>query len=259
MKQNKLGNFVQNFRASVVKHSPEILTGVGIAGMLTSTALAVKATPKAVSLINARKEELGVEKLTVGETIKTTWKCYIPSAITTTTSVACLIGASSVHLKRNAMLATAYKISETALIEYKDKVIETIGEKKEKTIRDGLAKDRLEKIPVTNNNVIMTGNGETLCHDYYSGQYFKSDIDKIKKAVNEINRRIVTRFDHCASLNEYYNLIGLADNGIGDKVGWNIDMGSLEVYPSAGLDTNNNPCLVISFNKEPIYNYDKLI
>ena len=258
MKQNKLGNFVKGLQASVVKHSPEILTGIGIAGMVSSTVLAVKATPKALKLIEAKKDELNVEKLTVGETIKTTWKCYIPSAIASTTSIACLIGASSVHLKRNAMLATAYKISETALIEYKDKVVETIGEKKEKAIRDGLAKDRLEKVPVTSNNVIVTGGGETLCHDYYSGQYFKSDIDKIHKAVNEINRRIATRYDHCASLNEYYNLIGLEDVGVGDKVGWNIDMSSLEVYPSAGLDSNNNPCLVISFNVDPVYGYEKL-
>ena len=31
------------------KHSPEILTGIGIAGMVTTTILAVRATPKAVS------------------------------------------------------------------------------------------------------------------------------------------------------------------------------------------------------------------
>lgn len=32
---------------STIKHSPEILIGLGIAGMITSTIMAVKATPKA--------------------------------------------------------------------------------------------------------------------------------------------------------------------------------------------------------------------
>ena len=265
---NKLTNAFKGIEKSIVKHSPEILTGIGIAGMVTTTILAVKATPKALQLIEKKKQEVAKEfetdsnssvvKLTVGDTVKATWKCYIPAAITGVTSIACLIGASSVHLKRNAMLATAYKLSETALVEYKEKVVETLGEKKEKKIRDAIAQDKLEKNPPTQSNVIITGNGETMCLDYYSNRYFKSDIDKVKKAIIEINRRIATSYNHCASLNEFYSLIGLDDIGPGDMMGWNIEMGEIDIYPSAGLDNNTNPCLVISFNKEPIYEYDKL-
>ena len=38
-------------RNFTIKHSPEILTGLGIMSMISSTALAIKATPKAKQLI----------------------------------------------------------------------------------------------------------------------------------------------------------------------------------------------------------------
>ena len=110
-----LSNMVKSVGATMKKHSPEILTGIGVAGMIATTVMAVKATPKAILLINEKEVELKVEKLTLAETVKTTWKCYIPAAITGVSSIACIIGASSVNARRNAALATAYTLSETAL------------------------------------------------------------------------------------------------------------------------------------------------
>lgn len=66
------------------------------------------------------------------EVVKAAWKPYIPAAITGSLSVACLVGASRVNFKRNAALATAYTLSEKVLKDYKDSVVETIGEKKRK-------------------------------------------------------------------------------------------------------------------------------
>ena len=153
---------IASAKDAVSRHSPEILTGLGIAGMLTSTVLAVRATPKAVLLLEYEKSELETDKLSGVEVVKTTWKCYIPSAILATTSTACLIGASAVNSKRNAALATAYQLSQTALTEYKEKVVETIGEKKEQSIRDKVAKERVEKNSVKNSGVILTNKGDTL-------------------------------------------------------------------------------------------------
>lgn len=266
---NKLTTALTNLKDGVVKHSPEILTGIGIAGMVTTTVLAVKATPKALALIEEEKKlrkidrDRGVpevyasEKITALDTIKITWKCYIPAAVTCVASMACLIGASSVNLRRNAALATAYKLSETALTEYKEKVVETIGEKKEKAIKDALAKDRVEETPVASSNVIMTGNGETLCLDYYTKRHFRSDIDKIKKAVNELNRTMT--YDHYVSLNDYYNKIGLDGVPHGDTMGWNLDMGLLDIYPSAQLDESGTPCLVIAFSIDPKFGFDRFL
>ena len=109
------------------KYSPQILLGVGIAGMITSTILAVKATPKAIQIIEQKKKEENVEKLNATETVKATWKCYIPAVVTGVSATVCLIGSNSVSSKRAAAIAAAYEISKTTLNEYKDKVVETEG------------------------------------------------------------------------------------------------------------------------------------
>ena len=146
------------------KHSPEILTGIGIAGMIFTTISAVRATPKALQLVDEREIKDG-KRLTNSEIVKTTWKCYIPTAVTGICSIGCLIGASSVNVRRNAALATAYTISETALKEYKEKAVEVVGEKKEQAIRDAVAKDKLEKAHIHERDFIITGKGETPCFD----------------------------------------------------------------------------------------------
>ena len=255
MNKSNLSKIVKGIRTSITKHSPEILTGIGIAGMITTTITAVRATPKALILIEERKEEIDVDKLTPIELIKTTWTCYIPAAITGGLSIICLIGASSVNARRNAAIATAYALSESALKEYQEKVIETIGEKKEQTVRDAIAKDKIDKNPVSSREVIITEKGNTLCYDALSGRYFKSDIDKLKKAVNELNRRM--RDEMYISLNEFYYEIGLNPTSIGDNLGWNIDYGYIELKFSSQLTDDGNPCLVIDYQVTPRYDYNR--
>ena len=126
MKKQILINALNGAAKLLKKHSPEILTGIGIVGMIATTVTAVRATPKALELIDEREIE-EKKRLSNVEVIQTTWKCYIPAAVTGTLSVACLIGASSVNLHRNAALATAYTISEAAMKEYREKTVERTG------------------------------------------------------------------------------------------------------------------------------------
>ena len=253
MKKPNVSKILSSIRTSAAKHSPEILTGIGIAGMVATTVMAVRATPKALILIEDKKTETKEDKLTPIETVKTTWLCYLPAAITGGVSVACLIGANSVNARRNAALATAYTLSESALKEYQEKVVETIGEKKEQSVRDAIAKDKLEQNPVTNREVIITDKGDTLCFDAVSGRYFKSDIEKLKKAVNELNRRM--RDEMYISLNEFYYEIGLNGISIGDELGWNIDNGYIEPDFSSQLAEDGTPCLVIGYYVRPRYDF----
>lgn len=248
-----LSNIAKGVRTAMKKHSPEILTGIGIAGMITTSILAVKATPKALILIEDKKDEEGVDKLTPVETIKAAWPCYIPAAVTGALSVACLIGASSVNVRRNAALATAYTLSESALKDYQEKVIETIGEKKEQDVRDAVAKERITRDPVSSKEVIITERGNTLCYDVISGRYFKSDIDKLKKAENELNRQM--RDEMRISLNEFYDELGLGHIAVGDDLGWNIEKGYIELDFSSQLADDETPCLVIGHSNLPVYDY----
>ena len=254
----KLAKFFTDAKKTISKHSPEILTGLGIAGFITTTVMAVKATPKAMWLIEEEKDTLEKDRLTVVETVKVAWKPYIPAAITGVSSVACIIGASSVNYKRNAALATAYQVSRAALSEYKEKVVETIGEKKEKQIRDKVAKDKIEKNPASKTEVIITDNGNVLCYDPLSGRYFNSSIEYIRKVVNDLNFRMIGG-EMYISLNEFYNEIGLSDIKRGDDIGWNISRGQIEVSFSSQLSDDGKPCIVIDYMVDPKEDFSKLL
>lgn len=251
--KEKFTNAVLATRNYLSKHSPEILTGLGIAGMISATVLAVKGTPKAMELIELKKKELKTKELTVIDTIKAAWKPYIPAASMIIISSSCLIGASSINSKRNAALATAYSLSEKTLSRYRDKVIETIGEKKEKTIRDQIAQDDMKTYD--SNQVIITSKGNVLCKDSISGRYFRSDLDIIRKAVNELNRKMTHQ--NYISLNEFYYSIGLDRVKEGDNMGWNIDRGLIELDFDACITNDDEPCIVVDYIIVPEYGFDK--
>lgn len=256
MSKSKMAQLMRVAKTSITKHSPEILTGIGIAGMITTTVLAVKATPKAIRLIEEAKEEKG-EDLTKAETIKTCWKAYIPAAATCVASTACLIGSSSVSIRRNAMLATAYKLSETAFSEYKEKVVETIGDEKEKIVREKVSEERIKKNPITKNEVIMTDYGDTQFYETLSGRYFKSDIEEIKKVVNYLNKDMLQDMFGTISLNEFYDELELERIDLGDELGWRVDTGLIEIDFTSKIADNGKPCIVLDYINAPYYGFDK--
>lgn len=268
---------LSGMKEAMKKHSPEILTGIGIAGMISTVVMAVKATPKALALIedethtrlkngsqdeegnisglqkntNTKSKVFGEYRLPAKDIVKTAWACYIPTAVMGTLSILCLAGASSANVRRRTALAAAYTLSESTLKGYQEKVVEAIGEKKEQEVRDSVAKDIVEKNPVSSREVIITEKGNTLCLDAVSGRYFKSDIDKLKKAENELNRRM--RDETYISLNDFYYEIGLDEISIGDNLGWDIDSGYIDLEFSSQLNEDGTPCLVVSYRVAPKY------
>lgn len=262
MNKVNFSKITRSIQETLTKHSPEILTGIGITGMLTAGVLAVKETPKALRLIEAKKREQEVDKLTVGETVKTAWKCYISPVVLAGVSTACLIGSSRVSSRRNAALATAYKISETALTEYREKVVETIGEKKEHAIREAIAKDKVDSKPTTDNKVFIVGSGDTLFLDTTCDRYFTADLESIRRAVNNLNERMINGFEPYVSLNDFYSEIGLAYTLVGDEVGWNVSKwGSIKLDTHPQIEEKSGkPCLVLDFSQNPPRrDYDKLV
>lgn len=251
MAKPNLQNLIKGTRTAIVKHSPEILMGIGIAGWATATVLAVRATPKALQCI----EDATYEKeddLTPMEIVKASWKCYIPAAVTGIVATGCLIGSCSTSLRRHAALATAYKLSETALDEYREQVIETIGEKKEKDIQDKVNLKQIEKMPVEQNNVVNTGRGNTLFLDPLSQRYFHSDLEFVRRAENNINKEILHSLYNTATINDFYDELGLDHTDTGDKMGWNTDhMMDLNITP--GMTPWGEPCLVVGHYHRPDY------
>ena len=246
---------MESTQAMLSKHSPEILIGLGIAGMISTAVLAVTATPKALKAIEEKKEEEQVEELTTIETVKTTWKYYVPAVASGIFSACCVVGAHSVNARRNAALAAAYKISETALTEYREKVMETVGEKKEKTIREKVQQKRIDEKPVSKSNVIVTSKGHTRCYEYYNDRYFWSDIEQIKRVVNDLNKRMLS--EGYISLSDFYDELELNHTSISDHVGWNIDDGFIDIDFSAHLGDDGEPCIAIEYRNPPKYDFSK--
>lgn len=270
---NKL-NATQMFstaKAFAVKHSPEILTGIGIAGMFTTTVLAVKATPKALELIeeaerakhvklNGDYHNIGREPLTKLETFKVAWKPYIPAAITGVLSTTCLIGASATNYKRNAALATAYQVVSTTLADYKEQVVESIGEKKEKTIREKVAQKQVDRITETPQQVIITGSGDVLFIDPVSQRTFTSDIEKVRKIFNDLNYRMVVGMEEYISLSELYDELGLDRTSISDELGWNLGKdGQIEYELHAATTHEGKPALMLEFLVAPRRGFTDLL
>lgn len=252
MKSNKITGLMNTIKVVTSKHSPEILTGLGIAGMVSSTVLAVKATPKALRLIDDALESSD-EELTKLDIVKVAWKPYVPAAITCAASTVCLIGASSVNLKRNAALTAAYELSRNALVDYKNAVVETIGEKKAQEVSGKVAKKHIDEHPVIEQEIFLTEQGSILCYDVISGRYFKSDIEKIKRAENHLNKQLMD--ENYISLNDFYYELGLPCTKIGNELGWNSNDGLIDLTFNSQLTEDGRPCLVVDYCIAPRYNY----
>lgn len=233
----------------VTKNSPVILTGLGVAGVVTTTVMAVQATPKAMQLIREREEK---EKLGKVEMIKTSWKCYIPTAVMGGFTIACIISAHNINHKRNAALASLYSLTEKSIKEYQAKVVETIGENKERKIKDEIKQDTLTKNPVHTKEIIITGKGEMLCYDTLSGRYFKNDIEQIRRVQNDLNYSL--RSDMWMSLNDLYYGLGLSAINLGDDIGWSVD-DPIDIEFSSMLSSEGEPCLVLDFRTQPTPKY----
>lgn len=264
-KQN-LSKITQDIQKTMTEYKPEILMFIGVSGFITTIGLAIEATPKAFTILENEKkareydrevngipEKIVPRNISKVDAVKMTWKYYVPTVVSAGISIACVVSAHSEHVKRHNALAAAYSLSEMALKDYQSKVIETIGEKKEQLIKDKVAKERIDRDPVTDKQVIFTGDGDSLFYEVTSKRYFYSDIETIRKAENILNRRLMD--DMWISLNEFYWEIGLDGTSIGDDIGWDVDAGLIEFDFSTQLTEKGKPCIVIDFSAAPKYRY----
>jgi len=191
-------------------------------------------------------------EVTQTQKVNLTWKLYVPTVGTGVLTVACIIGANRIGTRRAAAMAAAYSLSEKAFVEYRDKVIEKIGETKEQKVHDAIAQDRVDANPVSSREVIITGGGDVLCHDSITGRYFESNVETLRKAQNDINYKILA--SNYATLHEFYSLIGLPSTLYSSEVGWNND-NMLELEFTTVLSEEGKPCLSVNYKTYPIRGY----
>ncbi len=239
-----LQEITKGITRGIQKESPAILSGLAIGGLILTAWWTHRAALKAQDIVLEAVDNKEVDAdLDWKKKVELTWKVYIPPVIMGATSIACIIGAHNISVGRQAALASIASISTEALKEYKDKVVETIGEKKEQKIRDEIAKDKIERNPPSGSTVILTDRGNTLMYDSLSGRYFRGDIEKIRRSENTLNKLMLS--EDAITLNELYYSWGLPPIKTGDDQGWHIENGMIEFSFSSQLAENDEPCLVI--------------
>lgn len=246
--------YLKQTKVFLSNNTPRILTGVAIGGVLSTVYLAVDSTPKAIKAI----DDLEVEEPTVTDKIKATWKFYIPAALSGAGTIGCIIGAQTVNDRRQAALAGLYSISEKTLLEYKDEILSVLGEDGAEKVQKNVSQrtvnpdhrfDPLNPVEDPNHTqVIVMDDSEQLCHDAWSGRYFKSSRNAIEKARNDANSLIL--IDGYITVNEFYDRLGLDYIDAGNIVGWDTD-NLIDFSIDAVIGPDMKPCLSIQHRVAP--------
>lgn len=252
--------FLTKAQLLITNNSQQILTGIGVAGVISTTVMAVKVTPKACYLIDLAAEDK-IEKDDIDiptgrgvsdnlhilgpiDTVKATWKCYLPVVVMGGLTIACFIGSYKNGAAKQAAIASAYSLAEKTFNDYREKVIEIVGEDKDKEVRDAVAKKQLEQ---TNSEAIIPfGNGVHLCYDTISGRYFRSDVETIRSKMNDFNNEL--NGDYYSDLNYWYIILDLPSISIGHDLGWCANR-LMDISFSSQIAPNGEPCIVLDYGK----------
>ena len=231
------------------KNSPAILTGIGVAGVVSTAVLSAKAGYRhgVQNAVHGAPEDRK-------QAVKECYKHYIPTAAVGATTITAIIFSNTISSKRNAAIASLYTITDLAFKEYKDKIIETVGEKKHEEVLDEIASDRVAKDAPPPGNQVLIGKGEVLTYDSLTGRYFMCDMQDIRAAQNEINAQCIN--NNYASQNDFYRLIGLPPTTFGEEVGWTVN-NKMDIHFTSVLSEDGRPCLVINYQVEPTRGFYK--
>lgn len=225
-------------KAFVKENSPSILTGIAISGTATTAYLGGVAGYK-----TAKRLSEAPPMQSKREVILEVWDLYIPAAISGTITIGCIFGATQIASKRTAAAYSLLAVSERLFEEYREKVVEELGEKKEKHIRDEVA--QLEVMNNPPSNIIVANAEGVLCCELLTGRYFMCDMEKLRRSVNEVNAKLL-REDYCV-IGEFYYLINIPITSNGGRIGWTSDK-LVELEFTTTLTEDGKPCLAFDYN-----------
>ena len=126
------------------KYGSIALTCLGGLGVIATSVLAARSTPKAMKLLENAKEEKG-EELTKVEVIKTAAPAYASTIAVGAATIACIIGIGLLDRRSQGSLMSAYALLDKSYRTYRDKVTELYGEDADKTVKNSIAKDVYEE------------------------------------------------------------------------------------------------------------------
>jgi hypothetical protein len=246
------GLILRRVQKNVIKNSPSLLTAVAITGVVSTAYLAARASWRAALIVEEEEAVHGKNpnrKERYKQNAKLVWKEYIPAAATGTVTIASIVGSTKVNNKRGAAAQAALVLSERAYSEYRERVIEQFGERKDRLIRDEIAEKKVQANPPS--ATIISGPGNVLCCELYTKRYFTSDIEDLRRTTNRLNEALLKQ--DRMSLDDWYEMVGLESTSHSSELGWKSDrLMELEItYVSA---PDGRPCLAFEYNYiTPIY------
>lgn len=273
-----IGNVTKKIIEFGVEHGDTILRVCAVGGVVGTAVETGRAAIKARDTIKAHEmdEELKCERIeqvdgvetnhivyyrerTFIEKTRLTWKIWARPVFVGGTTIACIIWSDKISTKQKLALAAAYSMSEEAAKEFKDKVAETIGEKKTEKIENAITQDHMNNNPVPADEYITyTGCGEQLMYDWWSGRYFRGGQNEVDKKVNMLNKRIA-RKKKASTVNDLYELLNIPQIPIGDEWGWtyhpDIEDGDVTVHYYPAISSKGEPCIEVRVNPELLHIY----
>lgn len=240
---NKLLNASKMF---VKKNGPTILTCIGSIGVVVTSVMAIKATPKAIVLLEDARDEKG-DNLTKFEKVMVAGPAYIPTIIVGASTIACVFGANILNQRQQAALISAYALLDSTYKEYQSKVVDLYSEEADSRVKKEIAKDKY----LGDDKLV---DNDALFYDEFSGRYFESTNAKVLKAEYETNKKISDHGGAC--LNDFYRALGLEPTKYGDRLGWSVNDLSLDFrHEKFILDDGLEGC-IITFVQKPILGFE---
>lgn len=212
-----MNNLLSKSKLFIERNSSTILTCVGAAGVIATAISAVKATPKALQLLEKAKCDKKAE-LTLSEKIRIAGPSYIPSIVIGGSTIACIFGANALNKRQQAALTGAYALLDSSYKEYRNKVKEIHGDEGHKQIVERISKDRYVRC-----KDLKTIDNKEDFFDFFSLISFKSTLNDIHNAENQLNYMLDSR--GYVLLSEFYDLIGVECGDVDCKLGWSRSSG----------------------------------
>lgn len=235
----------------IKKHSPEILMAAGVAGTITATVMACKATLNVEDILDAHDEEMhkvktaseeseeNVKKATVIVYTKTAvafTKNYGPAALVGGVSLTCILASNNILRKRNVALAAAYAGIDKAFKDYRSRVVERFGEKLDQELRYNIKSIEVEETvvdengeekTVTNTVEVVDPNAfspyAVIYDDGCNGWTKDPEENKffLLQQQNYANEKLKSQ--GYLFLNDVYKALGIPVTKAGQAVGWIYD------------------------------------
>ena len=253
--KEKMIRMYNNSKNVVEKHSPEILAGVGVVGVVASTVMACKATMKLNDILEESKEtrdkirevesnpryeeqyshEDAKKDLVINytQTAMKVAKLYAPAVILGSASLGCLLASNDILRKRNAALSAAYMTVDKSFKEYRQRVVDRFGEEVEKEIRYNIKAEEVTSTVVAEDGseTTVTETIKTMDPNLYSdyakffdeaSPYWQKDpeynfmfLKSQQQYANDLLKARGRLF-----LNEVYEMLGIDKTKAGQIVGW---------------------------------------